>query len=189
MAKTESTMLPLGISLPQFSLFDLNGKEVSSETCKNRISVVIFMCNHCPFVIHIREHLVTLIQEYQAKGIFFIGINSNDAQTYPEDSFENMKLFAKEFGYTFPYLYDETQEIAKAFRAACTPDIFVFDRMRLLVYRGQLDDSRPGNEIAVTGKDLRAALDALLAEKPVSSAQRPSIGCNIKWKEGNEPLY
>ncbi len=149
----------------------------------------IFMCNHCPFVKHIAEGLAQLAQDYQPRGVAIVGINSNDVSRFPADSPEQMVHEAESRGYNFPYLYDETQEVAKAYQAACTPDFFVFDKDQRLVYRGQMDSSRPDSGNPVTGVDLRAALDALLAGKPVSSSQRPSIGCNIKWQAGNEPQY
>jgi thiol-disulfide isomerase/thioredoxin len=145
------------------------------------------MCSHCPYVRHIRSHFAGLAKEYQARGVAIVGINSNDVQAFPDDRPEKMAEEIREMGYTFPYLYDETQEVAKAFQAACTPDFFLFDRNRVLVYRGQYDDSRPKNGRPITGADLRAALDAALAGRPVSAKQTPSMGCNIKWKPGNEP--
>ncbi len=149
---------------------------------------MLFICNHCPYVKHIRHELARLAREYQQKGVAVVAINSNDVSKYPDDSPENMAREKAEVGYTFPYLFDETQEVAKAYRAACTPDIYVFDRDRKLVYHGQFDDSRPGNDKPVTGKDLREALDRVLAGKPVpAETQKPSVGCNIKWKAGNEP--
>jgi thiol-disulfide isomerase/thioredoxin len=151
--------------------------------------LVIFMCNHCPFVKHILSDMIKLVKEYQAKGVAVVGINSNDVANFPEDSPEMMADVAKEAGFTFPYLYDETQDVAKAYCAACTPDFFLFDKERTLVYRGQMDDSRPGNDIPVTGLDLIKAMDAVLAGREVGSEQKPSIGCNIKWKQGNEPGY
>ncbi len=151
--------------------------------------VVIFMCNHCPFVKHVAAGLAQLAHDYQSKGVAIVGISSNDVANYPADSPEQMVAEAETQGYTFPYLYDETQEVAKAYRAACTPDFYVFDKARRLVYRGQMDASRPDSGIPVTGKDLRAAIDAVLAGKPVADEQRPSIGCNIKWKAGQEPDY
>jgi len=151
--------------------------------------LVIFMCNHCPYVKHIRHELAELAGEYQARRLAAVGINSNDAANYPDDSPAKMVEEVQNIGYAFPYLYDETQAVAKAYRAACTPDLYLFDRQRRLVYRGQFDDSRPGGGVPVTGKDLRKALDAVLASKPVSPNQKPSIGCNIKWKPGNEPDY
>ena len=190
MALTPSTMLPLGTTAPDFSLQDTNGNTVSLADLKDSPALlVIFMCNHCPYVKHIRAGLAQLAHDYQPKRVAIVGINSNDVANYPEDSPARMKDEVKSAGYIFPYLYDETQAVAKAYRAACTPDIFLFDKNRKLVYRGQLDDSRPGNGIPVTGKDLRAALDAVLAGKPVPPNQKASIGCNIKWKAGNEPDY
>ena len=190
MALTPSTMLPLGTTAPDFRLPDTNGKIVSLADFKDSPALlVIFMCNHCPYVIHIRAGLARLARDYQPKRIAIVGINANDVANYPDDSPARMKDEVKSAGYIFPYLYDETQAVAKAYRAACTPDIFLFDGNRKLVYRGQMDDSRPGNGIPVTGKDLRAALDAVLAGKPVPPNQKASIGCNIKWKSGNEPDY
>jgi thiol-disulfide isomerase/thioredoxin len=147
------------------------------------------MCNHCPFVKHIRSQLAQLARDYQAKGAAIVGINSNDVENYPDDAPDKMALEVKSAGYTFPYLYDKTQAVAKAYRAACTPDFFLFDKEKKLVYRGQLDNSRPGNDLPVTGADLRAALDAVLEDRAVPKEQKPSIGCNIKWKPGNEPDY
>ena len=190
MALTPSTMLPLGTAAPDFNLPDTNGKLVSLAGFKDTVAlVVIFMCNHCPYVAHIRSGLAQLARDYAPKHVGFAGINSNDVKNYPADSPARMKDEVKTAGYIFPYLYDETQAVAKAYRAACTPDIFLFDRSRRLVYRGQFDASRPGNSISVTGKDLRAALDAVLAGRTPSEFQAPSIGCNIKWKAGNEPDY
>jgi peroxiredoxin len=190
MALTPSTMLPLGTAAPDFRLPDTNGKTVSPADFKDKPALlVIFMCNHCPYVKHIRDGLVELANDYQPRGVAIVGINSNDAANYPDDSPVKMAEEVRTVGYTFPYLYDESQAVAKAYRAACTPDIFLFDRGRRLVYRGQFDASRPGNGIPVTGKDLRAALDAVLAGKPTSTMQTASIGCNIKWKRGNEPEY
>jgi peroxiredoxin len=183
-------MLPLGTKAPSFRLPDTNGKMVSLEDFRGVPALlVVFMCNHCPYVKHIRGHFAELVKEYQKKGVRAVAINSNDVAGFPEDSPENMARAVKEFGYTFPYLYDESQKTARAYHAACTPDFFLFDGEKRLVYRGQMDSSRPGNDIPLTGKDLRSALDAVLAGKPVSAEQRPSIGCNIKWKPGNEPEY
>jgi len=183
-------MLPLGTTAPDFKLPDTGGKTVSPASFKDAPALlVIFMCNHCPYVIHIRAGLAQLARDYSPRGVAIVGINSNDVANYPADSPANMKDEVKTAGYIFPYLYDETQAVAKAYRAACTPDIYLFDKNRKLVYRGQFDDSRPGNGIPVTGKDLRAALDAALAEKPVSPNQKASMGCNIKWKSGNAPAY
>lgn len=191
MVKTASTMLALGTPAPEFSLPDVvSGRTVSIADFDGAPALlVIFMCNHCPYVKHVASSLAQLVREYQARGVAVVGINANDAEEYPEDSPENMVEEAKQRGYTFPYLYDETQEVAKAYQAACTPDFYVFDSEHRLAYRGQMDDSRPGNGIPVTGQDLRAALDAVLAGRPVTSNQKPSLGCNIKWKPGNEPEY
>jgi len=190
MVETASTMLPLGTRAPDFALPDTKGRTVSlGDFAEAPVLLVSFLCNHCPFVKHVRNQLAALVKEYQAKGVAVVGINSNDVENYPADSPENMAKEARAAGYTFPYLYDETQEVAKAYHAACTPDFFVFDRDRRLFYRGQMDDSRPGNNIPLTGKDLRAALDAALAGRPAPAEQKPSLGCNIKWKPGNEPDY
>jgi len=183
-------MLPLGTIAPDFQLPVANGKNVSLADFKSAPALlVVFMCNHCPYVIHIRQGLAQLGLDYQPKGVAMVGINANDAVNYPADSPARMKEEARTAGYTFPYLFDESQSVAKAYHAACTPDIYLFDAQRRLVYRGQFDDSRPGNGVPVTGKDLRAALDAVLAGKPVPTSQKPSMGCNIKWKAGNEPDY
>jgi peroxiredoxin len=190
MARTPSTMLPLGTKAPDFSLVNVDGRTVSlADFSKSPALLVIFMCNHCPFVKHLADPLARFTAEYMEKGVAVVGINSNDVANYPADSPEQMVREAEERGYRFPYLYDETQEVAKAYRAACTPDFFLFDRDRRLVYRGQFDDSRPDNGKPITGADLRAAVDAVLAGKEPSEQQRPSIGCNIKWKPGNEPDY
>jgi peroxiredoxin len=190
MALTPSTMLALGTSAPDFRLPDTNGKTVSLADFKDAPALlVVFMCNHCPYVKHIRAGLAALARDYQKRGAAIVGINSNDATTHPGDSPEKMKDEVRQNGYTFPYLIDESQTVAKAYRAACTPDIFLFDKNRKLAYRGQFDGSRPGKDLPVTGKDVRAALDAVLAGKPVPPDQTPSIGCNIKWKPGNEPDY
>src|SRR5580698_722227 len=190
MVKTASTMQPLGQRAPEFSLPDVDGKTVSlSDFAGKRGLLVIFMCNHCPFVIHLRSALAAFAKEYQAKGLGIVGINSNDIGTHPDDSPDRMKAEAKSAGYTFPYLFDESQAVARSYGAACTPDFFLFDANHRLAYRGQFDDSRPGNNKQITGADLRAACDAVLAGKPVSAAQKASIGCNIKWKEGSAPEY
>jgi peroxiredoxin len=190
MVLTPSTMLPLGTNAPEFSLPNVDGRNVSLGDFKGAPAVlVIFMCNHCPYVKHVAEGLAELARDYQAKRVAVVGISSNYVGTHPADSPEQMVREVEERGYTFPYLYDETQEVAKAYRAACTPDFFLFDKDQKLVYRGQLDDSRPGNEKPVTGADLRAALDAVLAGRAVSPNQKSSIGCNIKWKPGGEPDY
>ncbi|MFH1371940.1 MAG: thioredoxin family protein [Planctomycetota bacterium] len=186
MAATESTMLALGTKAPDFEMSDTEGKIVSlKDFADKKALLVVFMCNHCPFVKHIIDKLVAIVREYQTKGVAVVGINSNDVENYPEDSPSAMALVAKEKGFTFPYLYDESQNVAKAYKAACTPDFFLFDGQRKLVYRGQMDDSRPGNGKPVTGADLKAAMDAVLAGKEVLSIQKPSMGCNIKWKSGN----
>jgi peroxiredoxin len=190
MSLTPSTMLTLGTVAPDFRLPNTNGKTVALADFKTAPALlVIFMCNHCPYVKLIREGLAKLGRDYRSKGVAIIGINSNDANNYPADSPAKMKEEAKSAGYTFPYLYDESQTVAQAYRAACTPDLFLFDRHQKLVYRGQFDDARPGNGLPVTGRDIRAALDSLLANKPIPATQTPSIGCNIKWKPGNEPDY
>ncbi len=190
MALTPSTMLPLGTLAPSFELPDTEGKLVALADFKGAPALLVaFICNHCPYVKHVRDELARLGAEYQAKGVAVVAINSNDVITHPDDSPEMMAREKAEFGYTFPYLFDETQKVALAYQAACTPDFYVFDANQKLVYRGQLDASRPGNSIPVTGKDLRTALDAALAGQPVSENQRPSMGCNIKWKRGNEPRY
>ena len=190
MVKTASTMLPLGSSAPDFSLSNVDGKTVSlSEFREAPGLLVVFMCNHCPFVIHLRDALAEFAREYQEKGLAIVGISSNDVAAYPQDGPDAMKVEAESAGYTFPYLYDETQEVAKAYRAACTPDFFLFDSDQKLVYRGQFDDSRPQSGIPVTGADLRAACDAVLNGQPVPEDQKPSIGCNIKWAPGNAPEY
>lgn len=183
MVATQSTMIALGTPAPDFSLPDIDGNIVKRDDFTDASALLVaFICNHCPYVIHIRSQLVELIREYQAKGVAVVAINSNDAANYPEDSPAKMKEYAQQYGYTFPYLYDETQEVAKAYDAACTPDFFLFDSYQKLVYRGQLDGSRPRNDTPVTGKDLRAALDAVLEGRDVPPEQIPSMGCNIKWK-------
>jgi len=190
MVATNSAMLALGTKAPDFTLPDTNGKSVSLRDFRGASAlVVVFMCNHCPYVKHVRGALAQLARDYQPRNVAIVGINSNDVEHYPADSPAKMAEESKSAGYTFPYLFDDTQAVAKAYRAACTPDFYVFDREHRLVYRGQLDDSRPGNAIPPTGRDVRAALDAVLAGKPVSGAQKPSLGCNIKWKPGNEPDY
>ena len=188
MVAVNSAMLPLGTKAPQFRLPDTSGKMVSLSDFKNAPALlVVFMCNHCPYVKHIRAGLAQVARDYMPRGVGITGINSNDVANYPADSPAKMAEEVKSAGYIFPYLYDESQAVAKAYRAACTPDIFLFDKEQRLFYRGQFDDSRPGNAIPVTGQDLRAALDAVLAGKPTPPNQKPSIGCNIKWKPGNEP--
>jgi len=185
MAKTPSNMVPLGSAAPQFVLPDVTtGEMMSLDAMKSRIAtVVMFLCNHCPFVKHVQVELVNLAKEYKQKGVSFIAISSNDVANYPDDSPEKMKQVAKDFTYPFPYLYDETQQVAKDYQAACTPDFYIYDGQMKLVYRGQMDGSRPGNDIPVTAEDLRKTLDCLLNNKPVSEEQSPSIGCNIKWKQ------
>ncbi len=190
MVMTPSTMLPLGTEAPPFRLPDTAGREVSLDDFReSRGLLVAFICNHCPFVKHIRHELARFGREYQERGLAVVAINSNDVANYPDDHPDRMAEEVREAGYTFPYLFDESQEVAKAYRAACTPDFFLFDADRRLVYRGQLDDSRPGNDLPVTGGDLRAAADALLAGLPLPAEQKPSIGCNIQWQEGNAPPY
>jgi thiol-disulfide isomerase/thioredoxin len=189
MAATSSTMTELGRKAPPFSLPDvLTHKNVTLDQFKDKKALlVMFICKHCPYVIHVKPALIQLAREYANQSVGIVGISANDAQHYPDDAPENLAKMARELG--FPLLYDESQEVAKAYRAACTPDFFLFDGDRRLVYRGQLDDSRPGNNKPLTGRDLRAAVNAVLSGKPVSQEQRASIGCNIKWKPGNEPDY
>jgi len=190
MVRTPSTMLPLGTVAPEFSLPNVDGSTIDyAAAAGTHGTVVMFICNHCPFVKHVADQLAALGREYQARGIGFVAISSNDVATHPADSPEQMVAEADERGYTFPYLYDEAQEVAKAYHAACTPDFYLFDADRGLVYRGQLDPSRPGGDVPVTGSDLRAAIEALLAGRPPLAEQVPSLGCNIKWKPGNEPAY
>jgi len=190
MVMTASTMLPLGTQAPEFSLRNVDGATVSlSDFAGTKGLLVIFMCNHCPFVIHLRSALAEFGREYQDKGLGIAGISSNDISTHPDDGPDKMVDEATSAGYTFPYLYDETQDVAKAYHAACTPDFFLFDGDCKLVYRGQFDDSRPESGTPVTGADLRAACDAVLAGEDVPAAQKPSIGCNIKWKEESAPVY
>jgi peroxiredoxin len=190
MVATNSTMLPVGSKAPSFRLPDVHDKMVAlSDFPDARALVIVFMCNHCPYVKHLRAGLAQLARDYLPKGVTVLGINSNDVENYPADSPARMAEEAKSAGYLFPYLYDESQTAAKAYRAACTPDFYLFDHNQILVYRGEFDDSRPGNGIPVTGKALRSALDSVLAGKPVSPQQKPSLGCNIKWKPGNEPDY
>jgi len=177
-------MLPLGTKAPEFNLMDtVTDKDLDLQTLKGvKGTVIMFICNHCPFVVHVNPEISRLGKEYQEKGIGFVAISSNDVKNYPQDAPHLMKQVANEQLYTFPYLYDETQEVAKAYDAACTPDFYLFNENLELVYRGQLDDSRPGNGIPLTGKDLREAMNTLLSEKVIDSNQKPSIGCNIKWK-------
>ncbi len=190
MVRTASTMLELGTPAPSFSLPDPEGNTVSLDDFAGAKALLIaFLCNHCPFVKHVASEFAGLAREYQERGVAVVGINANDVVHYPDDAPSKMVEEVKARGYSFPYLYDESQETAKAYRAACTPDFYVFDSQGKLAYRGQLDASRPGNGIPVNGEDLRAALDAVLAGRPASAEQKPSIGCNIKWKPGNEPDY
>jgi peroxiredoxin len=183
MTETASTMLPLGTQAPHFELPDPHGKRTASDDFPDAPAMLVaFICNHCPYVKHIRSRFAELATEYQARGVAVVAISSNDVENFPEDSPEKMAEEIAQAGYTFPYLYDESQEVAKTYHAACTPDFFLFDQNRRLVYRGQFDDSRPKNGIPVTGADLRAALDAVLAGRPAPSDQKPSVGCNIKWK-------
>ena len=185
MARTPSTMLPLGTVAPEFSLMDtVTERTMNLHALKgDKGTVIMFICNHCPFVKHVNPEIIKIAKEYQDKGIGFIAISSNDVENYPQDRPELMKQTAKEEGYTFPYLYDATQEVAKEYHAACTPDFYLFDADLELVYRGQLDGSRPGNDIPLTGNDMRKALDALLSGEEIDQDQKPSIGCNIKWKQ------
>jgi peroxiredoxin len=190
MVLTPSTMLPLGTKAPDFSLKNVDGKTVKlADFEKAPALLVIFMCNHCPYVKHVADALAKLTSDYLAKGVAVVGINSNDVANYPADSPEQMAAEVKQRGYRFLYLFDETQDVAQAYRAACTPDFYVFDGDQRLVYRGQFDASRPNSGIPVTGADLGAALDAVLAGKKPVAEQRPSIGCNIKWKPGGAPDY
>lgn len=190
MAKTLSTMLELGTKAPDFKLPDTSNKIIALQDLhvENGL-LVMFICNHCPYVIHVNDELKKLTDEYMEKGIAVVAINSNDVNNYPDDSPDKMKLEKEKNGFQFHYLFDESQEIAKAYKAACTPDFFLFNKELNLVYRGQLDDSRPGSGKPVTGYDLRTALENLLANQKVSEIQIPSMGCNIKWKSGNEPSY
>ncbi len=191
MVLTASTMLPLGTKAPDFQLADVvSGETISLSTnAGKKALLVMFICRHCPFVKHIKDELAQLGKDYVNRDVGIVAISSNDASNYPDDAPEQLKAMATDLGLPFPVCYDESQETAKAYTAACTPDFFVFDTEQRLVYRGQLDDSRPSNAKPVTGEDLRAALDALLADQPVNPEQKPSIGCNIKWKPGNEPSY
>jgi peroxiredoxin len=188
-AETPSTMLELGTKAPAFSLPDvITGQNISLETFTGKKALlVMFICAHCPFVKHVQEELARLGRDYEDRGVGIVAISSNDVENFPEDSPERLKEMAETLGFRFPFCYDESQETAKAYEAACTPDFFVFDSSRKLVYRGQLDDSRPGNKVPVTGRDLRAALDAVLSDRSIEGNQKPSIGCNIKWKAGKEP--
>jgi peroxiredoxin len=191
MAAVASTMLPLGTELPRFSLPNVaDGKTVSSSDFGRQPALlVMFICNHCPYVQHVKQEIGRVATDYAPRGLGIVAISSNDIAAFPDDAPVRMKALALEEGWSFPYLFDETQQVARAFQAACTPEFYLFDRQRRLVYRGQLDGSRPKNDVPVTGRDLRAALDALLSGKPISADQVPSVGCNIKWKKGNEPHY
>lgn len=191
MALTPSTMLPLGTKAPDFQLPDVvSGKTISLDTFAGKQALlVMFICRHCPFVKHVQTQLAQIGKDYANSDVGIVAISANDAANYPDDAPDKLKEMVKELGFTFPFCYDESQETAKAYTAACTPDFFLFDAERKLVYRGQLDDSRPGNNEPVTGKDLRTALEAVLASQTVTPDQKPSIGCNIKWKQGNEPAY
>jgi peroxiredoxin len=190
MAAVNSTMLPLGTVAPDFRLPTPDGRMVARDDFKDAPALlVMFICNHCPYVKHIRSGLAAFGRDYAPRGLAIAAINSNDVASYPDDRPEKMAAEARAAGYGFPYLFDESQVVAQAYRAACTPDFFLFDRDRRLVYRGQFDDSRPGNSRPVTGADLRAAVDAVLADRPLPSDQRPSIGCSIKWKPGAAPDY
>jgi len=190
MPETPSTMLDLGTPLPSFSLPDFNGKVVSdADFTGSKALLVAFICKHCPFVRHIRSEFARFAKEYEAKGLKVVAIMSNSIEEFPEDGPEGMKQETEEAGYVFPYLFDKDQNVAKLFKAACTPDLFLFDSHRRLAYRGQFDGSRPKNNVPVNGADLRAAADAVLAGKAASETQRPSMGCNIKWYPGNEPAY
>lgn len=191
MAVTPSTMLALGTKAPAFSLPDVvSGDTITLKNfAQKKVLLVMFICRHCPYVKHVQQEIARIGKDYAAKDVGFVAISANDVDTYREDAPQSLKEMAEELNFKFPFLYDESQEVAKAYTAACTPDFFVFDENMELVYRGQLDGSRPGNGIPVTGEDLRRALDAVLADKPVDPDQRPSVGCNIKWKEGNAPDY
>ncbi len=191
MALTPSTMLALGTPAPAFTLTDAaNGQSVSlADFAGHPALLVMFICNHCPYVKHVQSELGRVAADYSPRGLAVVAINSNSLEDYPEDGPEYMKELALSAGWSFPFLFDEEQEVAKQYRAACTPDFFLFDGEQSLVYRGQLDDSRPSTDVPVTGRDLRAAIDAVLAGEPVSEQQKPSMGCNIKWRQGNEPDY
>jgi peroxiredoxin len=190
MARTPSTMLDLGTPAPGFRLPDFDGHVYALDDFRGSPALLVaFICNHCPFVKHIRGEFAAFAREYAARGLAVVAINSNDLETYPQDGPDAMRREAAELGYGFPYLVDESQAVARAYRAACTPDFFLFDAQRRLVYRGQFDDSRPGNGRPVTGADLRAAVDATLDGRSPAADQFPSVGCNIKWRKGNEPGY
>jgi peroxiredoxin len=190
MALVPSTMLPLGTSAPDFTLRDTNGQTVSLlDFADAKTLVMMVICNHCPYVKHLKTALSTVAHDYRARGVAFVAINPNDPRVQPEDAIEHMRLDVQTFGYPFPYLVDASQEVARALQAACTPEFYVFGPTRRLVYRGQFDDSRPGNGVPVTGGDLRAALDAVLEGRPVAPDQTPSIGCSIKWTPGQAPTW
>ncbi len=190
MVQTPSTMLPLGTPAPGFRLTEpASGRVWSLTDFRSDALVVMFICNHCPFVIHVRDGITRLARDYASRGVDFVAINANSVESHPADGPPHMAELVRELGWKFPFLFDDTQAVAKAYHAACTPDFYVFDRAHTLRYRGQLDDSRPSNGKPVTGVDLRAAIDAVLAGKPAAVEQRPSIGCNIKWKPGSEPDY
>ncbi len=190
MAETPSTMLELGTRAPEFRLRDTDGREVALSDFQDRQALlVMFICNHCPYVRHVQAELARIGHDYQPRGVAVVAISSNDVDQYPDDGPDAMAKEKARAGYSFPYLFDETQEVARAYRAACTPDLFLFDAEQKLVYRGQLDDSRPGNGVPVSGRDLRRALDAVLEGRRPEGRQRPSVGCNIKWKPGQEPDY
>lgn len=184
MARTPSTMIPLGTEAPDFTLPDtVSGKLFGLQDFKSEVAtVVMFICNHCPFVKHVESQLVRIANDFSPKGVKFVAISSNDVTQYPDDAPDKMKEYAQRIGMPFPYLYDATQDVAKSFDASCTPDIFVYDKSNHCVYRGQLDDSRPGNDVPLTGADLRSALQAIISGQPVSTDQKPNVGCNIKWK-------
>ena len=191
MVRTLSTMLELGTEAPDFTLPDVvSGRTISlASFADKKALLVMFICRHCPYVKHVQDELARIGRDYQSRGVGIVAISANDAQGYPDDAPESLREMARELGFTFPFCHDETQSVAKAYSAACTPDFFLFDGASLLVYRGQLDDSRPKSDRPVTGRDLRAALDAVLSGRPVSADQTPSLGCNIKWKQGREPNY
>ena len=191
MAMVESTMLPLGTAAPAFTLPSVvSGEIITLDTfADDPALLVMFICRHCPFVKHVEQELARIGKDYISQGLGIVAISANSLQTHPQDGPEHLKTQAEEVGFTFPYCFDETQAVAKAYTAACTPDFFVFDQAKTLVYRGQLDDSRPSNGVPVTGQDLRVALDAVLAGQAMTGPQKPSVGCNIKWAPGNAPAY
>lgn len=191
MVAVPSSMVALGMEAPDFQLPDVaTGRTITLETfAGKKLLLVMFVCRHCPYVVHVKEGLAKLGKDYADKDVGIVAISANDAENYPDDAPSSLKEMAEELGFDFPFCYDESQSTAQAYTATCTPDFFLFDENRRLIYRGQLDDSRPGNDVPVTGADLRAAIEAALADEPVSSNQKPSLGCNIKWKPGNEPPY